>query len=412
MALPRARRVGLGVAEAGQVGRERTPAGVGRARANAGRATCTTTRDSRAPAARPGRPAGPPRGRRVRRRSSPAQGWRVVRDGRRRRPGVRTGARAPAGGPLLEVGHAGVASWPSIRPVIAATTSGRVGGRVGRAGGAQAHLGQAQLGGCQRATSSRSHGRRVPSSTSSVKATWRAGSASRSAASAAATRRAHSAASSSRGARSSTSRSSALDLLARRQQQRLPEQLLLGGEPVGRRGQRHAGALGDGAVGDRVGAALADQLERRAQDRARAEPRLFGTFVPLVGTNVPMAATMAAARSISYEDLYARWERGNWRATEIDFTEDARQWREEFTDFERKAALWNYALFFWGEDAVDRRPLALHRRRAARGAEVLPRHPAGRRGAPRRLLRALHARGRRRRRRTDAADGSRRSSRS
>jgi putative sterol carrier protein len=60
----------------------------------------------------------------------------------------------------------------------------------------------------------------------------------------------------------------------------------------------------------------------------------------------------AAAELISYEDLYARWEQGNWRATELDFTEDARQWREELTDFERTAALWNYALFFWGEDAV------------------------------------------------------------
>jgi Ribonucleotide reductase, small chain/SCP-2 sterol transfer family len=56
--------------------------------------------------------------------------------------------------------------------------------------------------------------------------------------------------------------------------------------------------------------------------------------------------------SISYEDLYARWERGNWSATELDFTEDARQWREDFTDFERQAAMWNYCLFFWGEDAV------------------------------------------------------------
>jgi Ribonucleotide reductase, small chain/SCP-2 sterol transfer family len=58
------------------------------------------------------------------------------------------------------------------------------------------------------------------------------------------------------------------------------------------------------------------------------------------------------ADAISYEDLYARWERGNWSATELDFTEDARQWREDFTDFERQAALWNYCLFFWGEDAV------------------------------------------------------------
>jgi putative sterol carrier protein len=59
-----------------------------------------------------------------------------------------------------------------------------------------------------------------------------------------------------------------------------------------------------------------------------------------------------AADQISYTDLYARWERGNWRATEIDFSTDRRQWQEVFTEFERKAALWNYALFFWGEDAV------------------------------------------------------------
>jgi hypothetical protein len=58
------------------------------------------------------------------------------------------------------------------------------------------------------------------------------------------------------------------------------------------------------------------------------------------------------ADAISYEDLYARWERGNWRSTELDFSEDRRQWWEDFTEFERTAALWNYSLFFWGEDAV------------------------------------------------------------
>jgi ribonucleotide reductase beta subunit family protein with ferritin-like domain len=58
------------------------------------------------------------------------------------------------------------------------------------------------------------------------------------------------------------------------------------------------------------------------------------------------------ADAISYTDLYARWERGNWSAMALDFTEDARQWREDFTEFERQAALWNYCLFFWGEDAV------------------------------------------------------------
>jgi ribonucleotide reductase small subunit/SCP-2 sterol transfer family protein len=55
---------------------------------------------------------------------------------------------------------------------------------------------------------------------------------------------------------------------------------------------------------------------------------------------------------MSYTDLYSRWEAGNWRASDLDFSEDARQWQEEFSEFERKAAVWNYALFFWGEDAV------------------------------------------------------------
>jgi ribonucleotide reductase beta subunit family protein with ferritin-like domain len=72
------------------------------------------------------------------------------------------------------------------------------------------------------------------------------------------------------------------------------------------------------------------------------------TSTPRDSSNVASLPTDA----ISYDDLYARWERGNWCATELDFTEDARQWREDFTDFERQAALWNYCLFFWGEDAV------------------------------------------------------------
>jgi hypothetical protein len=63
-------------------------------------------------------------------------------------------------------------------------------------------------------------------------------------------------------------------------------------------------------------------------------------------------ATGTAAQQISYEDLYARWEKSNWRATELDFTEDREHWTERFSEFERKAAVWNYALFYWGEDAV------------------------------------------------------------
>ncbi|HEV3320359.1 MAG TPA: ribonucleotide-diphosphate reductase subunit beta [Solirubrobacteraceae bacterium] len=75
------------------------------------------------------------------------------------------------------------------------------------------------------------------------------------------------------------------------------------------------------------------------------------TTRPIPTTDSSNPASLPAD-AISYEDLYARWERGNWRATELDFTEDARQWREDFSEFERTAALWNYSLFFWGEDAV------------------------------------------------------------
>jgi hypothetical protein len=59
-----------------------------------------------------------------------------------------------------------------------------------------------------------------------------------------------------------------------------------------------------------------------------------------------------AADQVTYEALYQRWERGNWRATEIDFSTDRVQWQEGFSDLERRAALWNYAMFFHGEDSV------------------------------------------------------------
>src|SRR5258708_38274445 len=59
-----------------------------------------------------------------------------------------------------------------------------------------------------------------------------------------------------------------------------------------------------------------------------------------------------ATDAITYEDLYARWERGNWRATELDFGVDREHWHETFGDIERRAALWNYAMFFHGEDSV------------------------------------------------------------
>jgi ribonucleotide reductase beta subunit family protein with ferritin-like domain len=57
------------------------------------------------------------------------------------------------------------------------------------------------------------------------------------------------------------------------------------------------------------------------------------------------------ADQITYEDLYQRWEQGNWRATEIDFSEDRAGW-EGLSDVQRRSALWTYSMFFYGEDSV------------------------------------------------------------
>jgi len=65
-----------------------------------------------------------------------------------------------------------------------------------------------------------------------------------------------------------------------------------------------------------------------------------------------MATVASATGDISYEDLYGRWERNNWRATEIDLTQDAIDWREKLTEQQRVSALWLYSLFFHGEDSV------------------------------------------------------------
>jgi hypothetical protein len=70
-----------------------------------------------------------------------------------------------------------------------------------------------------------------------------------------------------------------------------------------------------------------------------------------MNVSVP-ASGSSATDAISYEDLYARWERSNWQATAIDFTQDAIDWRERLTEQQRVSALWLYTLFFHGEDAV------------------------------------------------------------
>jgi hypothetical protein len=58
--------------------------------------------------------------------------------------------------------------------------------------------------------------------------------------------------------------------------------------------------------------------------------------------------------AISYDRLYRLWEENNWSATGIDFSVDAQHWQDRLTEKQREAALWNYAMFLVGEEAVAR----------------------------------------------------------
>ncbi len=60
---------------------------------------------------------------------------------------------------------------------------------------------------------------------------------------------------------------------------------------------------------------------------------------------------ITAVASISYDDLYRRWEDGNWRAAAIDFSGDREGWND-LSEIQRKSALWIYSMFFYGEDSV------------------------------------------------------------
>ena len=62
-------------------------------------------------------------------------------------------------------------------------------------------------------------------------------------------------------------------------------------------------------------------------------------------------AERSIAGQITYDDLYRRWEEGNWKATELDFSEDRNGW-DSLNEIQRKSALWIYSMFFYGEDAV------------------------------------------------------------
>jgi ribonucleotide reductase beta subunit family protein with ferritin-like domain len=55
--------------------------------------------------------------------------------------------------------------------------------------------------------------------------------------------------------------------------------------------------------------------------------------------------------NITYEDLYQRWEQGNWSAYDIDMSKDRDGW-QSLSDIQQRSAMWIYSMFYYGEDRV------------------------------------------------------------
>jgi putative sterol carrier protein len=62
-------------------------------------------------------------------------------------------------------------------------------------------------------------------------------------------------------------------------------------------------------------------------------------------------ASQSLMDNVTYEDLYRRWEGGNWSAYDIDFSGDKAGW-EGLSEIQRRSAMWIYSMFFYGEDRV------------------------------------------------------------
>jgi ribonucleoside-diphosphate reductase beta chain len=101
------------------------------------------------------------------------------------------------------------------------------------------------------------------------------------------------------------------------------------------------------------------ELERETRQRAVQERRAtWGSQVNGTGPGQGDPAHESergrqkkGADLLSYEDLYALWERQNWRAHEIDFSEDKRQWLITPTESQFET-IWSTASFYIGEERV------------------------------------------------------------
>ncbi|MFN8215011.1 MAG: ribonucleotide-diphosphate reductase subunit beta [Solirubrobacterales bacterium] len=62
-------------------------------------------------------------------------------------------------------------------------------------------------------------------------------------------------------------------------------------------------------------------------------------------------ASQSLMDNVTYEDLYRRWEHGNWSAYDLDFSGDRPGW-EGLSEIQRRSAMWIYSMFYYGEDRV------------------------------------------------------------
>jgi len=62
-------------------------------------------------------------------------------------------------------------------------------------------------------------------------------------------------------------------------------------------------------------------------------------------------ASQSLMDNVTYEDLYHRWEQGNWSAYDIDFSGDKAGW-DGLSEIQQRSAMWIYSMFFYGEDRV------------------------------------------------------------
>jgi ribonucleotide reductase small subunit len=62
-------------------------------------------------------------------------------------------------------------------------------------------------------------------------------------------------------------------------------------------------------------------------------------------------ASQSLMDNVTYEDLYKRWEQGNWSAYDLDFSKDREGW-QALSEMQRRSAMWIYSMFYYGEDRV------------------------------------------------------------